>query len=151
VQLIGGMILHEGKVAEMRTGEGKTLVATLPLYLKHWKAKGSIWSPPTTTWPRSASNGWADLPRLRRQHQRHQSGAGRPTKPLPLRPAIHIGGRPLPISAPHYRREAYQADITYGTNNEFGFDYCATIWCRTWPNARSGSSITRSSTRSTAS
>ena len=58
VQLIGGMVLHQGKIAEMKTGEGKTLVATLPLYLNALTGRGATWSRPTTTCPSAASSGW---------------------------------------------------------------------------------------------
>ena len=50
VQMIGGMVLHQGKIAEMRTGEGKTLVGTLPVYLKPWKAKACMSSRSTIIW-----------------------------------------------------------------------------------------------------
>jgi preprotein translocase subunit SecA len=59
VQLIGGMVLHLGKIAEMRTGEGKTLVATLPVYLNALEGRASRGSPSTTTWPRATPPGWA--------------------------------------------------------------------------------------------
>ena len=61
VQLIGGMVLHQGKIAEMRTGEGKTLVATLPVYLNALPARACTWSPSTTTWPGATPTGWAKL------------------------------------------------------------------------------------------
>jgi preprotein translocase subunit SecA len=59
VQLIGGMVLHEGNVAEMKTGEGKTLVATLPVYLNAWKAKGVHVVTLTITWRSAMPAGWA--------------------------------------------------------------------------------------------
>ena len=59
VQLIGGMVLHEGKIAEMKTGEGKTLVATLPVYLNALDGKGCTSSRSTTTSPNATPNGWA--------------------------------------------------------------------------------------------
>jgi hypothetical protein len=58
VQLIGGMALHEGKVAEMATGEGKTLVATMPLYLNALTGRGATWSPSTPTSPSATRSGW---------------------------------------------------------------------------------------------
>ena len=58
VQLIGGVVLHQGKIAEMATGEGKTLVATLPLYLNALAGKGAIWSPSTTISPGATPSGW---------------------------------------------------------------------------------------------
>jgi preprotein translocase subunit SecA len=59
VQLIGGMVLHEGKIAEMKTGEGKTLVATLPSISTRLPARASMSSRSTTTWPAATPNGWA--------------------------------------------------------------------------------------------
>ena len=61
VQLMGGMCLHEGKIAEMKTGEGKTLVATLPVYLNALEARASTWSPSTTTLPAATANGWGNF------------------------------------------------------------------------------------------
>ena len=58
VQLMGGMVLHQGTIAEMKTGEGKTLVATLPLYLNALAGKGVHLSPSTTTWPSATPTGW---------------------------------------------------------------------------------------------
>jgi hypothetical protein len=58
VQLIGGVALHSGKIAEMATGEGKTLVATLPVSSMRSPGKGCIWSPSMITWPRGTPNGW---------------------------------------------------------------------------------------------
>jgi preprotein translocase subunit SecA len=122
VQLIGGMVLHEGNVAEMKTGEGKTLVATLPTYLNALSGKGVhvvtvndylaqrdagwmgelygylglstgiIVNDASFLYDKDFDNTAHDDPRMRK-----------------LRPAT--------------RKEAYEADITYGTNNEFGFDY----------------------------
>ena len=59
VQLIGGMVLHEGKIAEMKTGEGKTLVATLPVYLNALRARACMWSRSMTIWPAATPTGWA--------------------------------------------------------------------------------------------
>ena len=59
VQLVGGVVLHQGKIAEMKTGEGKTLVATLPVYLNALSGAASTWSRSTTTWPSATRNGWA--------------------------------------------------------------------------------------------
>ena len=122
VQLIGGMVLHEGNVAEMKTGEGKTLVATLPTYLNALEGKGVhvvtvndylaqrdagwmgqvydflglttgvIINEASFVYDKDCDNEHHDDPRMRK-----------------LRPVS--------------RKEAYAADITYGTNNEFGFDY----------------------------
>ena len=59
VQLIGGVVLHQGKIAEMKTGEGKTLVATLPAYLTPSRIRAFTSSPSTITWPNATRNGWA--------------------------------------------------------------------------------------------
>ena len=59
VQLIGGIVLHQGKIAEMATGEGKTLVAIMPLYLNALRARARTWSRSTTTWPGATPSGWA--------------------------------------------------------------------------------------------
>jgi preprotein translocase subunit SecA len=59
VQLIGGIVLHRGKIAEMKTGEGKTLVATLPAYLNALEGRASTSSPSTTTSPAATPSGWA--------------------------------------------------------------------------------------------
>ena len=59
VQLIGGIILHQGRIAEMKTGEGKTLVAILPCYLNALTGKVSMWSPSTITWQSISPSGWA--------------------------------------------------------------------------------------------
>ena len=62
VQLIGGIALHEGRISEMATGEGKTLVATLPLYLNSLNGRNPpSWSPSTTTWPAVTPNGWGSF------------------------------------------------------------------------------------------
>ena len=59
VQLIGGIILHQGRIAEMKTGEGKTLVATLPAYLNALTGEGVHIVRSTTTWPSATASGWA--------------------------------------------------------------------------------------------
>ena len=102
VQLIGGIVLHQGKIAEMATGEGKTLVATLPLYLN------------ALTGQRRPPGHGQRLPRP----ARHASGWGRSTSSSASPSAASSSGMDPPE-----RREQYDCDITYGTNNEFGFDY----------------------------
>ena len=101
VQLIGGMTLHEGKIAEMRTGEGKTLVATLGVYLNALSGKGVHVITVNDYLARRDAN-W-------------------------MRPLYEFLGLTVgvvtPFQPPQEKREAYAADITYGTNNEFGFDY----------------------------
>src|SRR5687768_12810896 len=102
VQLIGGVVLHQGKIAEMATGEGKTLVATLPLYLNALTGRG------------------AHLVTVNNYLARRDSQwMGHVFSYLGLTVACLDDTEP---SSPT-RRAAYQADITYGTNNEFGFDY----------------------------
>jgi preprotein translocase subunit SecA len=126
VQLIGGALLHQGKIAEMRTGEGKTLVATLPLYLNALTGKGvhlvtqndylakrdAQWMGRTyhflglrTGVIQSAGNG----------HPDDATYEFDPTYPSTDDRFLNL--RPI------RRKQAYECDITYGTNNEFGFDY----------------------------
>ncbi|PSS56616.1 preprotein translocase subunit SecA [Pseudomonas sp. BBP2017] len=101
VQLIGGMALHEGTIAEMRTGEGKTLVATLGVYLNALSGKGVHVVTVNDYLARRDAN-W-------------------------MRPLYEFLGLTVgvvtPFQPPEEKRAAYAADITYGTNNEFGFDY----------------------------
>jgi preprotein translocase subunit SecA len=101
VQVIGGIVLHEGKIAEMKTGEGKTLAATMPLYLNSLEQKGCH----VVTVNDYLAN-------------RDAEWMGPIYKFLGLSVGIIVHGLDDPE-----RREAYHADITYGTNNEFGFDY----------------------------
>ncbi len=101
VQLIGGATLHEGKIAEMRTGEGKTLVGTLAVYLNALSGKGVHVVTVNDYLARRDAN-W-------------------------MRPLYEFLGLSVgivsPFQPPEEKRAAYAADITYGTNNEFGFDY----------------------------
>lgn len=101
VQLIGGMVLHQTKIAEMRTGEGKTLVATLPAYLNGLTGRG------------------VHLITV------NEYLAARDAKWMgPLYEFLGLSvGVVVPGQGPEEKRAAYRADITYGTNNEFGFDY----------------------------
>jgi preprotein translocase subunit SecA len=126
IQMIGGIFLHEGKIVEMRTGEGKTLVATLPLYLNALAGRGAHlvtvndylarrdarWMTPIYAYldmtvgvlqmsSRTESAHFAFVVDLEKRDPREEDDQLRMV----------------------YRREAYAADITYGTNNEFGFDY----------------------------
>ncbi|HET8991508.1 MAG TPA: preprotein translocase subunit SecA [Candidatus Saccharimonadales bacterium] len=122
VQLIGGMVLHEGNVAEMKTGEGKTLVATLPVYLNALSEKG-VHVVTVNDYLAQRDAGWM----------------GQVYNFLGMKTAVIIADQSF-IYDPEYvnkdhederfrhlkpasRREAYEADITYGTNNEYGFDY----------------------------
>lgn len=101
VQLIGGMVLHQGKISEMRTGEGKTLVATLPAYLNALTGKG-VHVITVNDYLAKRDAEWM----------------GRVYDFLGLTTGVVIGEM-----NPDEKREAYAADICYGTNNEFGFDY----------------------------
>ena len=125
VQLIGGIVLHEGRIAEMKTGEGKTLVATLPLYLNALQGQGAHLVTPNDYLSKHGLQTMGPIYHL-----------------LGLSAAViqNTGGQPDSgsfIFDPDFisddaryqnlrsitRREAYGADILYGTNNEFGFDY----------------------------
>jgi len=101
VQLIGGLVLHEGNIAEMKTGEGKTLVASLPLYLNALQGRGCHL---VTVNDYLARVGREDIGRIYRF--------------LGMSTGLIVHGL-----TPAQRRDAYGCDITYGTNNEFGFDY----------------------------
>jgi preprotein translocase subunit SecA len=101
VQLIGGMVLHRGKIAEMKTGEGKTLVATLASYLNALAGKG-VHVVTVNDYLAKRDSEWM----------------GRVYKALGLRVGVIVHDLD-----DRERQEAYGADITYGTNNEFGFDY----------------------------
>ena len=101
VQMIGGIVLHRGEIAEMRTGEGKTLVATLAVYLNALSAKG-VHLVTVNDYLASRDAEWM----------------GRIYRFLGMTVGVII-----PNLTDEQRREAYGADITYGTNNEFGFDY----------------------------
>jgi preprotein translocase subunit SecA len=122
VQLIGGMVLHEGNVAEMKTGEGKTLVATLPVYLNALEGKGvhvvtvnDYLAQRDASWMGELyhflglSTGVIINDASFVYDPEHENESHTDEKMRRLRP---VG-----------RKEAYAADITYGTNNEFGFDY----------------------------
>ncbi|EOR21289.1 preprotein translocase subunit SecA [Clostridium sartagoforme AAU1] len=101
VQLIGGMVLHQGRIAEMKTGEGKTLVATLPLYLNALTGEG-VHLVTVNDYLATRDVEWM----------------GKLYNFLGLTTGCIVHGL-----TSEQRREAYSADITYGTNNEFGFDY----------------------------
>ncbi len=101
VQLLGGMVLHEGRIAEMKTGEGKTLVATLPAYLNALSGKGVH---------------IVTVNDYLAKHQMEWMGKLYNFLGLSVGCILHY-------MSPEQRRQAYNCDITYGTNNEFGFDY----------------------------
>ncbi len=101
VQLIGGIVLHQGRIAEMKTGEGKTLVATLPVYLNALTGKG-VHVITVNDYLAKRDSEWM----------------GKVYKFLGLTVGLVIAGM-----EPEDKRAAYNCDVTYGTNNEFGFDY----------------------------
>ena len=101
VQVIGGMVLHQGKIAEMKTGEGKTLVATLPAYLNALSGKG-VHIVTVNDYLAKRDRNWM----------------GKVFEFMGLKVGVIVNGMDNAE-----RRDAYDADITYGTNNEFGFDY----------------------------
>ncbi len=101
MQMIGGMVLHHGKIAEMRTGEGKTLVATLPAYLNALSGQG-VHIITVNDYLANRDAEWM----------------GRLHRFLGLTVGVNLSQMPHDA-----KQEAYAADITYGTNNEFGFDY----------------------------
>ena len=126
VQLAGGIVLHQGKIAEMKTGEGKTLVATLPLYLNALAGKGCHlvtvndylakrdchWMGPV----------YHALGMTVAAIQHHDPSGTQPSS-YAYDPEHESEDQRWRRLRPVSRRQAYQADITYGTNNEFGFDY----------------------------
>lgn len=122
VQLIGGIVLHEGKIAEMRTGEGKTLVATLPLYLNALEGKGAHLVTVNDYLARIGV-GWMGAIY---HHLGMNAAVILPQGSFMYDPEYtddsHQDER-LKHLRPVSKQEAYGADITYGTNNEFGFDY----------------------------
>ncbi|HZQ11094.1 MAG TPA: preprotein translocase subunit SecA [Anaerolineae bacterium] len=123
VQLMAGIVLHDGKIAEMKTGEGKTLVATLPLYLNAIAGRGVHLVTPNDYLSRVGA-GWMGNVYLRlgmRTAVIAHEFAGI-YDPNFNDPNPHGDDR-LNHFVPVARREAYAADILYGTNNEFGFDY----------------------------
>jgi len=101
VQLIGGIVLHEGRIAEMRTGEGKTLVATLAAYLNALPGQG-VHVVTVNDYLARRDADWM----------------GKIYEFLGMTTGVVVAGQ-----TPEQKRAAYQSDITYGTNNEFGFDY----------------------------
>ncbi|MEW6116115.1 MAG: preprotein translocase subunit SecA [Nitrospirota bacterium] len=119
VQLIGGMVLHEGKIAEMKTGEGKTLVATLPVYLNALDGRG-VHVVTVNDYLAKRDAQWMGtlyyaLGLSVGVIQHDSSFLYDPTYIVLDKRYNHL--------RPCSRKEAYRADITYGTNNEFGFDY----------------------------
>ncbi|TSC83609.1 MAG: preprotein translocase subunit SecA [Parcubacteria group bacterium Gr01-1014_17] len=135
VQLLGGAVLHKGNIAEMRTGEGKTLVATLPAYLNALEEKGvhivtvnDYLSRRDTVWMGQIYN----MLGLRVGCINHDASYLYDPLHLPAQAGKELDEKRDEVGGfkvvheflrPCTRREAYEADVTYGTNNEFGFDY----------------------------
>ena len=107
VQLIGGIVLHQGRIAEMKTGEGKTLVVTLPAYLNALTGRG-VHIVTVNDYLATYHSAWM----------------GKLYKALGLTVGLVVPGM-----SSEEKRKAYAADITYGTNNEFGFDYLRDNMC----------------------
>ncbi|MDK2742743.1 MAG: preprotein translocase subunit SecA [Nitrospira sp. BO4] len=119
VQLIGGMILHRGRIAEMKTGEGKTLVATLPIYLNALEGKGVHLVTVNDYLAKRDAQWMAQL-----YHALGLStGIIQHDASFMYDPTYDASDKRLQHLRPCTRPEAYRADITYGTNNEYGFDY----------------------------
>ncbi len=125
VQLLGGMVLHDGNIAEMKTGEGKTLVATLPLYLNALASHGVHLVTPNDYLSKVGLQLMGPVYHLLGLKTAViQNSAGSPDRGSFLYdPEYPNADDRLLALRPISRREAYHADITYGTNNEFGFDY----------------------------
>ena len=121
VQLMGGAVLHQGKIAEMRTGEGKTLVATLPIYLNALEGQGAHLVTVNDYLARRDASWMGPVYHalgLRVGCLQHDQALLFDPDAGP-----DVEGYPYPRMRAVPRKEAYAADITYGTNNEFGFDY----------------------------
>lgn len=125
VQMIGGIVLHEGRIAEMKTGEGKTLVATLPLYLNALEGKGAHLVTPNDYLSKYGLQTMGPVYHmLGLSAAVIQNTGGNPDDGSFLfDPAFPSNDARFQNLRPITRHEAYMADITYGTNNEFGFDY----------------------------
>src|SRR5258706_4997015 len=124
-QLIGGIVLHQGKIAEMKTGEGKTLVATLPLYLNALLGTGAHLVTPNDYLSKVGLQTMGPIYYLLCMSAAViQNAAADPTRgSFVFDPTFASDDERYQNLRPVSRREAYAADITYGTNNEFGFDY----------------------------
>jgi preprotein translocase subunit SecA len=126
VQLMGGIILHQGKIAEMKTGEGKTLVATLPLYLNALTGQGSHLITVNDYLAKRDCHWMGPI-----YHAlgvsvaciNAQQTVGQTAPSYIYDPSYESEEQKWNFLRPVTRRQAYEADITYGTNNEFGFDY----------------------------
>jgi preprotein translocase subunit SecA len=126
VQLMGGIVLHQGKIAEMKTGEGKTLVATLPLYLNALTGQGSHLVTVNDYLAKRDCHWMGPI-----YHAlgvtvacvNAQQTADQRAPSYIYDPSYESEDQKWKFLRPVTRRQAYEADITYGTNNEFGFDY----------------------------
>ena len=126
VQLVGGMTLNDGKIAEMRTGEGKTLMATLPVYLNALAGKG-VHVVTVNDYLARRDAEWM----------------GRLYTFLGLTVGVN-----LPQMSRADKQAAFAADVTYGTTTSSASTTCATTWCRTWPTVSRAACRMPSSTRS---
>src|SRR3990172_4195586 len=119
VQILGGVALHQSKIAEMKTGEGKTLVATLPLYLNALAGEGAHLVTVNDYLARRDAQWMGPI-----YHSLGVSvGVLQHDTAYVYDPTANLDNSSLRYLAPAPRKAAYDADITYGTNNEFGFDY----------------------------
>ena len=125
VQLIGGIVLHEGRIAEMKTGEGKTLVATLPLYLNALDGRGAHLVTPNDYLSKHGLQFMGPIYHLLRLSAAviQNTGGGPDSGSFLFDPDFISDDARYQNLRPISRRDAYAADILYGTNNEFGFDY----------------------------
>ncbi len=124
-QMIGGIVLHQGKIAEMKTGEGKTLVATLPLYLNALLGEGAHLVTPNDYLSKVGLQTMGPIYVLLGLTAAviQNSAADQSRGSFIYDPTFQADDERYQNLRPVTRREAYEADITYGTNNEFGFDY----------------------------
>ncbi|HEY4711184.1 MAG TPA: preprotein translocase subunit SecA [Dehalococcoidia bacterium] len=126
VQLMGGIVLHQGKIAEMKTGEGKTLVATLPLYLNALTGQGSHLITVNDYLAKRDCHWMGPIYHalgINVACINAQQATGQPAPSYIYDPSYESEDQKWNFLRPITRRQAYEADITYGTNNEFGFDY----------------------------
>jgi preprotein translocase subunit SecA len=125
VQMIGGIVLHKGRIAEMKTGEGKTLVATLPLYLNALEGKGAHLITPNDYLSKVGLQTMGPIYHALGLSSAviQNTGNMTDTGSFMYDPDYVSDDDRYQNLRPVSRREAYHADITYGTNNEFGFDY----------------------------
>ncbi len=119
VQMIGGVVLHQGRISEMKTGEGKTLVATTAVYLNALSGKGVHVVTVNDYLAKRDARWMAPIYHLLGM----SVGIINHAAAYLYDPDVETGNESLDHLNPVHRREAYNADITYGTNNEFGFDY----------------------------